>query len=37
MEALGDAAVRDAQEKAHKRATERLVDVPGGLQLQSFI
>jgi DNA-binding YbaB/EbfC family protein len=37
MEELVASAVRDAQEKAHKRATERLADVTGGLQLPGFM
>jgi DNA-binding YbaB/EbfC family protein len=30
-------AVRDAQERAHRRATERLAEVTGGLQLPGFM
>lgn len=37
MQELVSSAVRDAQEKAHKRETERLADVTGGLQLPGFM
>jgi len=37
MEELVSSAVRDAQEKAHKRFTERMAAVTGGLQLPGFM
>lgn len=37
MEEFVSTAVRDAQEKAHTRATERLAAVTGGLQLPGFM
>lgn len=37
MEELVANAVRDAQEKANKHATERMADVTGGLQLPGFL
>jgi len=37
LEELAAGAVRDAQEKAHRRATDRLAQVTGGLQLPGFL
>lgn len=37
LEELVSGAVRDAQERAHRRAQERLAEVTGGLQLPGFL
>lgn len=37
MEELVSSAVRDAQERANRRASERLAEVTGGLQLPGFL
>jgi len=37
VEELVASAVRDAQEKAHRRTTERLAEVTGGLNLPGFL